>query len=299
MAVVASPLDSPLDVLSYLRTAIGDFTAGWTAAFVVVVALAAVGLWTLARSRPQAAALALTVVAVPAVALLAIGLGSTASPETRHLIFALPFVAMLVAAGLLAAARAAGRRGTAVLSLGLALLVAVQIAWGWHRTPELYAGQSAVRIEARHAAAAWLAATARPDDVYLAYDPLFLDAWEAGGLRDPLIVPRADARLALETLERADRPLGRGVWVHDASENQSWIRRLEIQQETPGAGYVARAFGPFLVIRTTAPVATPAAFLQHTVAVQALGMELLIGDAETNYVTALAALRMLVADPLG
>ena len=58
---------------------------------------------------------------------------------TRHLIFALPFFAMLVAAGLL---KAAPPRALAVT---LAALVSAQLAWAWSVTPALFAGENPVR----------------------------------------------------------------------------------------------------------------------------------------------------------
>jgi hypothetical protein len=218
-------------------------------------------------------------------------------PETRHLIFALPFFGMLVAAGLARTARLAGRSSPTVLALALAALVSVEIAWGWQRTPSLYAGEPVKRAAARHTAAAWLAATSRPTDVLFGYNPLFLEAWEKGGDLGRIVVPRADVRLAVRTLEEAQKPLGRGVWVHDATNN-GILRRYEIPEVAPpGDRFEARAFGPFLVIRTTAPERTARAYLRDSVAVQELGKELGISDADINYVTARDALRRIQVEP--
>ena len=74
------------------------------------------------------------VAGVPVAAFLAARLGSSTSPESRHLIFVLPFVALAVATALL--------RLTAVsrpLAWGLlALLLATEVGWGWHKTPPLF-----------------------------------------------------------------------------------------------------------------------------------------------------------------
>ena len=290
-----SKLDTPYDVLAYVRSVIGDFSAGWNAAFAVAAAAAAVGLLTLVRSRPPAALLATTVFAVPTLALILARLGNAAVPETRHLIFCLPFFAMLVAAGLQRVAQLARSAGPTVFALGLAALLSAQIAWGWQKVPPLFTGEAAERSEARHAAAAWLAETSRPDDVLLGYNPLFLEAWEDGGSLGDIVVPRADAKLALDTLLDLEEPLGRGVWVHDATNNNV-VRRYEIPEVAPPGDkdrFDVRAFGPFLVIRSKAPERTAEAFLRDTVKVQLLGKELGISDADINYPTALVALNRL------
>jgi hypothetical protein len=106
-------------------------------------------------------------------------------------------------------------------------------------------------------------------------------------------VPRADVKLAVRTLEEAEKPLGRGVWVHDATNN-GITRRYEIPELAPaGEEFEARAFGPFLVIRTTLPEETARAFLRDSLHVQQLGKNLGISDADINYVTARDALRRI------
>jgi hypothetical protein len=292
-----SKLDSPYDVLAYVRSVIGDFSAGWDAAFALAVAAAAVGLLVLVRSRPPAALLAATVFAVPTLALILARLGNAAVPETRHLIFCLPFFAMLVATGLQRIAQLARAAAPIVFSLCLAALLSAQIAWGWQKVPSLFTGEAAKRSEARHAAAAWIAETSRPDDVLLGYNPLFLEAWENGERLGHVVVPRADAKLAVDTLLEAEEPLGRGVWVHDATNNNV-VRRYEIPEVAPAGDedrFDVRAFGPFLVIRSKAPERTAEAFLRDTVRVQLLGKELGISDADINYPTALVALNRLSA----
>ena len=117
--------------------------------------------------------------------------------------------------------------------------------------------------------------TTRPTDVLFGYDPLYLGAREDGAKLGQTIVPRADPKLALRTLLDAPKPLGRGVWILDASDgshitnNQS--RRLEIDNLSPGPQFETRAFGPFLVVRTREPTLTAAEFLRDTVRVQAVG----------------------------
>ena len=285
-------LGSPLDVLEHLVEAVGDFTAGWIPALAIVGAASLAGFIVLARSRADAALLAAAALLVPLVALSLAQAASTIYPESRHLIFALPFVAMLVAAALVWITRRTRAASPALLALGVAALVSTQTAWGWDRTPALFRGEPQERTEARRAAAEWLAATAEPTDVAWSYDPLFVEAEQEGAPRPAVNVPRADPALAVEVLEEAE-PLGRGVWIHDASDPNSWVHRLAVEERSAGPDYEARAFGPFLVVRSEDELRTAEAFLRATVDVQRLGTELEIANADLSYRTAAAALREL------
>jgi mannosyltransferase len=289
-----SKLGSPVGVLEYLWETLGDFTAGWLFVALPVAAVAVIGLVVLTRTRPTAALVAGSVVVVPAVCLLIARSGASASLETRHLIFVLPLFAMLVAVGLQRAARAAGALSPLVLALGLLALLSAQIAWGLERTPWLYEGEPHVRVEARERAAAWLAATSRPDDVLLGYEPTYLDAWERGAPFGSIFVPRADPKLALDALRKIPQPLGRGVWVLDASDHlDKRDVKLRIDLRSPGDDFEARAFGPFLILRTVRPTGTIENYLRQSIRVQNLSWALEIGDAGINYQTAFTALRRL------
>jgi hypothetical protein len=200
---------------------------------------------------------------------------------------------MLLAAAILRGAALAGRAGPILLPLALAALLGAQVAWGWHKTPALYAGENQVRREARDRASSWLAATSRADDVYFGYEPLYLDAWEKGAAVS-VIVQRADPKLALDTLRETAKPLGRGVWVFDATDQQDVSKqRLAIEERPPGPAFEAKAFGPFLVIRTREPVRTVEGFFYESGEVALLGKELGIGDAGINHQTSVAVLRRL------
>jgi hypothetical protein len=97
-------------------------------------------------------------------------------------------------------------------------------------------------------------------------------------------------------LQDADRPLGRAVWVFDATDEQDPDKqRLTIPERTPGEGFEARGYGPFLVIRTTKPVGTPEEFIRLTIRVELLGKQLRIGDAGINLSTAVKGLQRLEA----
>ena len=70
-----------------------------------------------------------------------------------------------------------------------------------------------------------------------------------------IVVPRADTKLALHVLYQQPKPLGRGVWVLDASDNNNFTPRLHIplRYPRPASRFEARVFGPFLVIRSRKP----------------------------------------------
>jgi hypothetical protein len=280
-----------VDVLAYLERVAGDFTTGWTPAVAIVLVVALVGLVSLARERPQAALLTGAVVLVPTAAFLVTRSGGSVSLESRHLIFALPFFAMLVAAGLLRLAALARAWALPSLAIGMALLLSAEVAWGWHRTPWMYGGEPGVRKEARDRAAAWLAATSRSDDILFGYEPLALDAFEKGAPFGRVIVQRADPKLALDTLAEARKPLGRGVWIFDATDQlDASKQRFSVASVSPGPQFEVRAFGPFLVIRTPKPVLTAETFFRDTAVVEYQGKLIGIGDAGLNYQTAVTAL---------
>jgi hypothetical protein len=273
-------LDGPWAIGRYLWGTAGDFSVGWWPMLTIVLVLAAVGLRSVSR---QTRLLVLAVVAVPVTAFLAARLGGSTSPESRHLIFVLPFFTLLIASGLLRAAA----RAPALFPAAVATLVIGGIAWAWSETPTLFEWEPDARQTARAQAEVWLAATSRRDDILFGYEPLYLGAWELKRDFPRTVLPRADARLALRTLRRQTQPLGRGVWVLDASERNNLRPRLEIKhlQPTPTSAFETARFGPFLILRTREPTRTIDRYLFHAARAQLLGRRLGIGDADVNIVT--------------
>jgi hypothetical protein len=264
---------------------------GYTPALAVVVLVATIGLVLLARERPAGALLVGAVFVTPTFAFLVARLGSQTSPESRHLIFALPFFSTLLALPLVRM----GRRVRLAPVAALLVLLCAEVAWADHKTPLLFDGESPTRVEARDAASAWLARTARPHDVLFGYDPLFLGAWERNGAFTETVVPRADPKLALSVLRDAPQPLGRGVWVFDASDTNNFSPKLTIplRMPRPASAFEARVWGPFLVIRSLEPARTVRRYLEETRAVELAGQSIYIGDADVNLDTAKRALKRL------
>lgn len=273
-------LGGPWAIATYLWRTAGDFSAGWWPVLVPVLLLAAIGLATVGR---EARFLCLSVVALPVAAFLAARLGGSTSPESRHLIFVAPFFATLVGAGVVRASR----RLPPAAVVAVACLLVAEVGWAWHRTAPLFEWEPNKRQATRAQAETYLSATSRPDDLLFGYDPLFLGAWERKATFPRTVLPRADARLTLRILRRQAVPLGRGVWVLDASRRNNLRPRLEIAaaSPTPHGAFVTRAFGPFLVIRSRQPVGSPERYLALAARAMLLGRSLGIGDADVNMKT--------------
>jgi hypothetical protein len=280
-------LGGPGAVLRYFWRSAGDATAGWWPIALLGVAAAVYGVMGMRR---DARALVLCFATATAAAFLLARLGSSAAPESRHLIFLLPLFAISVATTIVLL----GRRLLPLAVVATLALVVAQVSWAWHRSSPLFDWEPDARQAARAEAETWLARTSRPDDVLFGYEPLYLGAWEHDRSSFPTtVVPRADPVLALRTLRR-EAPLGRGVWVLDASERNNIRPRLEIERRLPdpSAPYELRVFGPFLVIRTVRPVVTPKAFLYYAARALLVGQQLGIGDSDVNLQTVVLAARV-------
>jgi len=280
-------LGGPTALVRYFWRSAGDASAGWWPVTLLAVAAAVLGV---VRMRREARALVLCFLGATIAAFLVAKLGSSAAPESRHLIFLLPLFSVAVATTI----TMLGRRSVALAVAATAALVVTQVAWAWHRSAPLFDWEPDARQAARAEAETWLAGTSRTDDVLFGYEPLYLGAWERNRSSFPTtVIPRADPVLALRTLRR-EAPLGRGVWVLDASERNNIRPRLEIERRLPDPAtpYEVRVFGPFLVIRTVRPVVTPAAFLYYGARALLVGQQLGIGDADVNLRTVVLAARV-------
>jgi hypothetical protein len=277
-------LGSPTSVLHYFWWVAGDFSAGHRAWSTPVLVLALVGTILLWRRRPESVGLFACVVAVPGLAFMLATLNSTASPEARHLIFALPFFSVLLAVPLVEAGRRGGRLGPAFAAIAVVVLLIGEVRWTHEKTPPIFDGDPPGEAQARDAAGAWLASTYRPSDVLLGYEPVYLQAWEQNRSFSGHTLPRADPALLASALKEIPEPLGRGVWVFDASDTTNVKERQTIQYAlpTPQAAFEARVYGPFLVIRSRKPLGTRANYVAVSEEVMRLGRTLEIGDADIN-----------------
>jgi hypothetical protein len=284
-------LGSPESVLDYLWSASGDFGTGRDAWSVPPLLLALAGGILLARRRRDSILLTACVIAVPALAFTVATLGSTASPESRHLIFVLPFFSILVAVPLVAVGRLRTPLTAALAVIAVTALLGGEVRWAHDKTPLLFEGDPAGEAQARASAAAWLASTARPDDVLLGFEPVYLAAWERNSSFSVHALPRADAALFVAALKEVPQQLGRGVWVFDASDTTNlWERQtIRLVLPKPESAFEGRVYGPYLVIRSRRPLLTRTRYLAASKDVLRLGRSLQIGDADINLRTVLLA----------
>jgi hypothetical protein len=89
----------------------------------------------------------------------------------------------------------------------------------------------------------------------------------------------------------ASKPLGRGVWVFDASDSNNEDQHLTVPLRIPEprSEFEARVYGPFLVIRTRTPTGTLRNYLQLARRAELVGKSLDMGDADINLDTVLRA----------
>ena len=276
-------LGSPRSVLRYLWSVAGDFSSHQHVWSLCLLLLAGVGAVLLVRRNRAGALLIACVIVVPAVAFMLATLRSTTSPEARHLIFALPLYSVLLALPLVAFARL-GLPAAAVAGVALVVIVVGEVRWAHEKTPQLFDGNPASQVRARDAAAAWLSSTARSDDVLLGYSPVFLRAWELNGSFSDNVLPRADPALFADALKHVRLPLGRGVWVFDASDTTNARQRqtIPLVSPQPAAAFDVRVYGPYLVIRSRVPLLTRARYVAVAERVMRVGQALKINDADVN-----------------
>jgi hypothetical protein len=277
-------LGSPNAVARYFWWVSGDFSAGHHGWSAPVLVIAAAGFVLIAVRRRRSALLTACTVLVPTLAFLAARLHSTTSPEARHLIFALPFFSTMLAVPFVDLARARPPATAALAAATLLTLVFGEVRWAHRKTPALFDGDPHAQVQARTEAADWLAARSLPSDILFGYEPLYLEAWDRDRAVSPHAIPRADPTLLADALYGLRRPLGHGVWVFDASDTTNLWRRSTIRYAVPrpAKDFEARAFGPYLVIRSRSALDTPEHFLSATARVMELGRTLKIGDADVN-----------------
>jgi len=293
-----SRLGSPGAVAHYFWWVSGDFSAGHHAWSTPVLLLAAAGLVLLAVRRRTSALLTVCVIVVPAVAFMLARLHATASPEARHLIFALPFFSTLLATALVDVGRLRPLVTAPIAVAAVATLLVGEVRWAHAKTPQLFDGDPSAEVHARTDAARWLAASARTNDVLLGYEPLYLVAWERNRAFSRRVLPRADPVLLASALRQLDAPVGHGVWVLDASDSTNTWKRPTIRYAVPHPArqFDVRSFGPYLVVRTRQPLGTRERYVVAAEAVMRLGRKLQIGDADVNLHTIVVAARRIYGE---
>jgi hypothetical protein len=232
--------------------ALGGAAGGRGATLAFFIALAAVGMLTLARRRPVVAAFAFLVLAIPPPALAIASAAGLFNERLgpRHLIFMLPLWIALVATG---ATRLLvllpSRPRTAAFA---AIVVAAALAPSAVSEPRTMptGAESAVA-----APAAWLTKELAPHDVLYPYSPVFFAALPAAKearaySREPVALARAAKRTRATHAVFISVPL------------RAPINREALRQ----AGVRFRAFPSWLILESRGPFANGIAALESAVA---------------------------------
>jgi hypothetical protein len=97
--------------------------------------------------------------------------------------------------------------------------------------------------------------------------------------------------LFADALKGIRPPLGRGVWVFDASDTTNAAQRPTISfvLPKPASEFEGRVYGPYLVIRSRRALQTRARYLAVAERVMRVGRSLHINDAEVNLHTMVQA----------
>ena len=240
-------LDSGTSAGAATLHALGGAAGGRGVVLALFGALAAIGTFALARSRPAIAAFAILTVAVPpAVLAIASAAGVTSDRlAARHLIFMLPLWIALVATG---ATHLGALLPTKARAVTFAAIVAAAAL-----APNAVSEPRTIPTGAERAVAApaaWLATQLGQGDVMYPYSPVFLAALPAAKearayAREPVALARAVKRTSTTQTVFISIPLHEPV-------NGNALRR---------AGIRFRAFPSWLILESRGPFANGTAAL--------------------------------------
>jgi hypothetical protein len=253
--------------------------AGGAIALYLVVCgvLALVGLVTLARAGAARAVLVVAWIVLP-LGVLAVVRIPNSDNHVRYVIEALPLAGIAIAYGAWTLGRYAGWRGAVAAALAAAALVAVvEGTRGARLSDYRYRGDSwSGRKADLDTAAGYLQTHFTRDDLFLGYDEAF-----AAGVLDPggnhaLASARGTARsepaLIVRSLKRLRGPIAHGWYV--ALRGTSDVRYERFRARL-APDYDVATFGTwFVLVRSHAALATPAAFAQSGLRVFEAAQEL-------------------------
>jgi uncharacterized membrane protein len=251
----------------FLLTSFRDAVSWHGPAFWLACVLVPLGaVLVLRRTATPERVLVATSFALPIVALLGARADSQVSPETRHLIFLLPYVDVFLAAALLRIAAPARVAAPFVVVALLGVIVAGQVHSAKVRTNDLFVAESGYRHAARVAAGKWLAVRATPNAVLMGYEPLFYEAWRQQDGFSTWVVARADSAVAAKQLGRYCGRFTEAAFVFDREngykDDLSEGQFARLQHSLTAAGYEAKRFEDFLVVLATVPSRTPKEYVR-------------------------------------
>jgi hypothetical protein len=293
-----SSLGSLHGISRFLLTSFRDATSWHGAAFWIAAVLAPAGAFLVARASGAAErVLLLASFVLPIVALLGARADSQVSPETRHLIFLLPFLDLFVAAALVRGALLARRAAPLVAVAVLAIVVAGQIDSARQRTPDLFGTESGYRHNARLVAAQWLGLHATPNVLLMGYEPVFYEAWRGDDAFSSFVVARADSAVAAKQLERYCGHFTQAVFVFDrengykADLTEARFRRLGTRLSN--AGYSVKRFDDFMLVLSAVPSGRPRAFVRAATPLLRIARDASIQNGKVELRTLLGAAPLL------
>jgi hypothetical protein len=229
----------------------------------ICAALALVGLVTLARSGAGRAVLVAAWIVLP-LGVLAVVRIPNSDNHVRYVIEALPLAGIAITFGAWTLGRLAGWRGAVAAALAAAVLVcAVEGTRGARLHDYRYRGDSwAVQKADLDSAASYLRSRFARNDLFLGYDEGFAAGVLAPGRNHALASARGTARsepaLIVRSLKRLHGPISHGWYVALRGASDSRYERFRAHLAD---GYDVATFGTwFVLVRTRAPLATPAAF---------------------------------------
>jgi hypothetical protein len=275
-------LDSGTSPGAATLRALGGAAGGRGVVLAVFVALAAIGTFALARTRPAVAAFAILTVAIPPAVLAAASLAAIGSDRLapRHLIFMLPLWITLIATGV--AQVGARLPAKARAPLFAAIFAAAALA------PSAVSEPRTIPTGAERAVAApaaWLVTQLGPGDLMYPYSPLFLAALPAAKKaraysREPVALARAVKRTGATRRVFMSIPLHEPVQadaLHEAGvQFRAFPSWLILESPGPFANGTAALESAVELLRTAAPLVTEpeaSAYLEqiHGTACVALG----------------------------
>jgi hypothetical protein len=255
-------------VSRFLLTSFRDAMSWHGPAFWLAVVLAPAGAYLVARRSGAAERTLLAAsFALPIAALLGARADSQVSPETRHLIFLLPFVDLFVATALVRVATRARKGAPLVVVAALAVLVAGQLHSAKLRTSDLFISESGYRHDARLVAARWLGDHATANVLLMGYEPLFYEAWRGNDAFSSFVVARADSAVAAKQLRRYCGQFSQAAFVFDREngykDDLSEGAFARLRRRLVGAGYRVKRVADFMVVLTDAPAGSPQAYVRN------------------------------------
>jgi len=281
----------------FLLTSFRDAVSWHGPSFWLACVLAPVGcVVVLRRTTTPERILVATSFALPIVALLGASADSQVSPETRHLIFLLPYVDVFLAAALIRVTAPARVVAPFLVVALVGVIVAGQIHSAKLRTNDLFVTESGYRHDARIAAGDWLGARATPRTLLMGYEPLFYEAWRQHDGFSTSVVARADSAVAAKQLGRYCGGFTQAAFVFDREngykDDLAEGQFARLQRRLSAAGYEAKRFDDFLVVLASVPSKTPKEYVRVSAPLLQIAKDAAVhnGDLELKTLTGAAPL---------